>query len=317
MNTHKKTMLSGIQPTGAPHIGNYFGMMKQLVDFQDQYNVFGMIVNYHAFTTVHDKTTLSQNTYNVALDFLGIGTDPEKITLFKQSDVPEHAELCWILNCLVSVPWLSRAHAFKDKTDRGIEASVGLFDYPVLMAADILMYDAEIIPVGEDQKQHIEMARELVRKFNLQFGETFPVEPQEFIMKEVAVVPGIDGQKMSKSYHNTIPLFGTDEEIKKAVMSIVTDSGSDVPVNVYALHKLFKSEAELAPLYEEHKGKYKNLKEALYADIIAFITPFRERRDHYVSHPELVEDILRQGAQKARAQAQKKMQVVRERVGLA
>jgi tryptophanyl-tRNA synthetase len=317
MNTHKKTMLSGIQPTGAPHIGNYFGMMKQLVDFQDQYNVFGMIVNYHAFTTVHDKTTLSQNTYNVALDFLGIGIDPEKITLFKQSDVPEHAELCWILNCLVSVPWLSRAHAFKDKTDRGIEASVGLFDYPVLMAADILMYDAEIIPVGEDQKQHIEMARELVRKFNLQFGETFPVEPQEFIMKEVAVVPGIDGQKMSKSYHNTIPLFGTDEEIKKAVMSIVTDSGSDVPVNVYALHKLFKSEAELAPLYEEHKGKYKNLKEALYADIIAFITPFRERRGHYASHPELVEDILRQGAQKARAQAQKKMQVVRERVGLA
>lgn len=308
-------MLSGIQPTGAPHIGNYFGMMKQLVDFQDQYTIYGMIVNYHAFTTVHDKKTLADNTFNVALDFLGIGVDPEKVILFKQSDVPQHTELCWILNCLVTVPWLSRAHAFKDKTDKGIEASVGLFDYPVLMAADMLMYDAEIIPVGEDQKQHVEMARELVRKFNMQFGETFPVEPKELIMKDVAIVPGLDGQKMSKSYNNIIPLFGTDEEIKKAVMSIVTDSSGDLPVNVYAIHKLFKSESELKNLYQEKKGKYKDLKEALLSDILEYVQPMRQRREAYASDPALVSKILEQGAEKARAKAAEKMKLVRERIG--
>lgn len=309
-------MLSGIQPTGTPHIGNYFGMMKQLVDFQNQYTVYGMVVNYHAFTTVHDKTTMQDNTTNVVLDMLGIGIDPEQVILFKQSDVPEHTELCWVLNCLVTMPWLSRAHAYKDKTDRGIEASVGLFDYPVLMAADILMYDAEIIPVGEDQKQHVEMARELARKFNNQFGTVFPVEPTEMIMKSVAVVPGTDGQKMSKSYNNTIPLFGTDSEIHKAVMGIVTDSGADIPANVYAIHKLFKSESELADLYAEHKGKYKALKEALYEDIIAFITPMREKRAYYENNPELVKQILENGASKARAKAREKMQMVRDSIGL-
>ena len=312
----KKTMLSGIQPTGAPHIGNYFGMMKQLVDFQEQYNVYGMIVNYHAFTTVHDAQTMRENTHNVVLDMLAIGLDPERVILFKQSDVPEHAELCWILNCLVSVPWLSRAHAFKDKTDKGIEASVGLFDYPVLMAADILMYDAEIIPVGEDQKQHVEMARELARKFNHQFGEVFTVEPQELIKKDVATVPGTDGQKMSKSYNNTIPLFGTDEEIRKAVMSIVTDSGSGIPEHVYAIHKLFKSPGELEQLYQENTGKYKPLKDALYEDIIAYVSPMRERRAYYENNPELVKQILGQGAEKAQAKAQAKMKLVRERIGL-
>jgi tryptophanyl-tRNA synthetase len=316
MNYDQKTMLSGIQPTGAPHIGNYFGMMKQLVDFQDQYTVYGMIVNYHAFTTIHDRKTLSDNTFNVALDFLGIGVDPEKVILFKQSDVPEHTELCWVLNCLVTVPWLSRAHAFKDKVDKGIEASVGLFDYPVLMAADMLLYDAEIIPVGEDQKQHVEMARELARKFNAQFGETFPVEPQELIMKEVSVVPGLDGQKMSKSYNNIIPLFGTDEEIKKAVMGIVTDSSGEVPTNVYAIHKLFKSASELESLYTEKKGKYKDLKEVLLADILTFITPMRERRKQYADNPQLVADILKNGAEKARVKAVEKMKLVRDRIGL-
>jgi tryptophanyl-tRNA synthetase len=314
---HKKIMLSGIQPTGAPHIGNYFGMMKQLVDFQDEYTVYGMVVNYHAFTTVHNKKILEDNTYNIVLDFLAIGVDPEKVILFKQSGVPEHTELAWIFNCLVTMPWLSRAHAFKDKTDKGIEASVGLFDYPVLMAADILMYDAEIVPVGEDQRQHVEMAREIARKFNLQFGETFLVEPKEMIMKEVSVIPGTDGQKMSKSYGNTIPLFGTDEEIKKAVMSIVTDSSGDVPTNVYAIHKLFKSEAELIPIYEEHKGKYKALKDALLADILAFVTPMRERRAYYESKPELVAEILKKGAAQAQIRASAKMVQVREQVGLS
>ena len=311
----KKILLSGIQPTGAPHIGNYFGMMKQVIDLQNEYETYGMIVNYHALTTISDAKTLLENTHEVVLDFLGAGLDPEKVILFKQSDVPEHAELTWIFNCLVTMPWLSRAHAFKDKTDKGIEASVGLFDYPILMAADILLYDTEVVPVGEDQRQHVEMAREIVRKFNATYGDVF-VEPKEMIKSEVAIVPGIDGQKMSKSYKNTIPLFGTDEEITKAVMSIVTDSGSDVPTNVYAIHKLFKTEAELAPLYEEHKGKYKALKDALLADILAFVTPMRERRAYYESQPELVAEILKKGGEKAKAKAEVKMKIVRSAVGL-
>lgn len=314
MNT-KKTMLSGIQPSGIPHIGNYFGMMKQLVDFQDQYDTYGMIVNYHAFTTIQNRNLMESYTKNVVLDLLAIGLDPKKVTLFKQSDVPVHAELTWIFNCLVTMPWLARAHAYKDKTDRGIEASVGLFDYPVLMAADILMYDAQVIPVGEDQKQHVEMAREIARKFNTTFGEVFKVEPEALIKKEVAVVPGIDGQKMSKSYKNTIPLFGTDEEVTKAVMSIVTDSTGDIPKNVYAIHKLFKTEDELAPIYKEHAGKYKNLKEALLADILAFVTPMRERRAQYASDPLLVETILKEGAEKARKVADEKMKAVKKAVG--
>ncbi len=312
---HKKILLSGIQPTGAPHIGNYFGMMKQVVEAQDDYQVYGMIVNYHALTTVQNKKELEENTKNVVLDFLAIGVDPEKMILFKQSDVPEHTELTWVFNCLVTMPWLSRAHAFKDKTDKGLDASVGLFDYPVLMAADILMYDTDIVPVGEDQRQHVEMAREIARKFNANYGDTF-VEPTEAIKKDVGTVPGTDGQKMSKSYKNTIPLFGTDEEISKAVMGIVTDSGSDIPTNVYAIHKLLRTEAELAPLYEEHKGKYKALKDALLADILAFVAPMRERRQYYADRPELVAEILEKGAQKARAKAATKMQAVREAVGL-
>jgi tryptophanyl-tRNA synthetase len=213
------------------------------------------------------------------------------------------------------MPWLARAHAFKDKTDKGMDANVGLFDYPVLMAADILIYDAEVVPVGKDQKQHVEMAREVAQKFNNAFGDTFK-SPKEFIKEDVAVVPGIDGQKMSKSYGNTIPLFGTDDEIKKAVMSIVTDSSGDTPTNVYAIHKLFRSESELAALYEEKKGKYKDLKEALLADILDLVRPMRQRRAEFEKQPDLVAKILAAGAEKARARAAAKMKLVRERVGL-
>ena len=315
MSTNKKTLLSGIQPTGAPHIGNYFGMFKQVIGLQHEYETYAMIVNYHALTTVSDGETLRRNTNDVVLDFLAAGLDPEKVILFKQSDVPEHTELTWIFNCLVTMPWLARAHAYKDKTDRGIEASVALFDYPVLMAADILLYGTQVVPVGADQRQHVEMAREIARKFNAQYGETF-TEPKEMIKEDVATVPGTDGQKMSKSYGNTIPLFGTDEEIKKAVMGIVTDSGSDIPANVYAMHKLFRSEEELSTIYEEKKGKYKDLKEALLADILAFVTPMRARREEFANDPERVAQILKSGAEKARAKAQAKMDVVRKAVGL-
>ncbi len=316
MTDRKKTVISGIQPTGQPHIGNYFGMMKQLVEMQNEYSVFGMIVDYHALTTVSDAATLRRNIKEVTLDMLAVGLDPKKCIFFRQSDVPEHAELAWIFNCLVTVPWLSRAHAFKDKTEKGIEASVGLFDYPVLMAADILMYDTNLVPVGKDQKQHVEMAREVAAKFNNRYGETFAL-PQELIKEEVAVVPGTDGQKMSKSYGNVIPLFGTDEEIKKAVMSIVTDSGTGIPEHVYAIHKLFRSESELAVLYEEKKGKYKDLKEALLEDVLNLVRPMRERRAYYEARPVEVAAILDEGAVKAREIAQAKMHKVRKACGLA
>jgi len=314
--TSKKILLSGAKPTGIPHIGNYFGALKQFVDLQDDYDTYIMIADLHALTSVHNANDLREMTRDLVLTYLGIGLDPEKITLFRQSDVVGHAELAWIFDCITTMPYLMRAHAFKDAEAKDHEINVGVFNYPMLMAADILLYDADVVPVGKDQKQHIEYTRDTAQKFNNIFGETFKL-PKELIIESVETVPGIDGQKMSKSYKNTIPLFGTDEEIKKAVMSIVTDSSGDVPTNVYAIHKLFKSEAELKDLYEEKKGKYKDLKEALLADILAFVTPMRERRERYANSPELVAEILKSGAEKANAKAKAKMEIVRKQVGLS
>lgn len=315
MSTSKKILLSGAKPTGIPHIGNYFGALKQFVDLQDDYDTYIMIADLHALTSVHNANDLREMTRDLVLTYLGIGLDPEKVTLFRQSDVVGHAELAWMFDCITTMPYLMRAHAFKDAEAKDHEINVGVFNYPMLMAADILLYDADVVPVGKDQKQHIEYTRDTAQKFNNTFGETFKL-PKELIIESVETVPGIDGQKMSKSYKNTIPLFGTDEEIKKAVMGIVTDSGSDIPTNVYAIHKLFKTEAELKDLYEEKKGKYKDLKEALLADILAFVTPMRERREHYVNNPELVADILKKGAEKANAKAKAKMETIRKQVGL-
>jgi tryptophanyl-tRNA synthetase len=314
-NMTKKILLSGVKPTGRPHIGNYFGAMKQFVDLQEEYESYVMLANYHAVTSIHNGDELRKLTNDLILDYLGIGLDPKKVVLFKQSDVVEHTELAWIFDCVTTMPYLMRAHAFKDAEAKDHEINVGVFNYPMLMAADILMYDADVVPVGRDQKQHIEYTRDTAQKFNNTFGEVFKL-PKDLILESVETVPGIDGQKMSKSYGNVIPLFGTDEEITKAVMSIVTDSGSDIPTNVYAIHKLFKSEAELAPLYEEHKGKYKALKDALLADILALVTPMRERRQYYADRPDEVAAILAEGAQRAKAKAQAKMKIVRAQVGL-
>jgi tryptophanyl-tRNA synthetase len=311
----KKILLSGVKPTGRPHIGNYFGAMKQFVDLQEEYESYVMLANYHAVTSIHNGDELRKLTNDLILDYLGIGLDPKKVVLFKQSDVVEHTELAWIFDCVTTMPYLMRAHAFKDAEAKDHEINVGVFNYPMLMAADILMYDADVVPVGRDQKQHIEYTRDTAQKFNNTFGEVFKL-PKDLILESVETVPGIDRQKMSKSYGNVIPLFGTDEEITKAVMSIVTDSGSDIPTNVYAIHKLFKSEAELAPLYEEHKGKYKALKDALLADILALVTPMRERRQYYADRPDEVAAILAEGAQRAKAKAQAKMKIVRAQVGL-
>ncbi|MFA5877107.1 MAG: tryptophan--tRNA ligase [Candidatus Paceibacterota bacterium] len=313
MPEKKKRLLTGLQPSGALHIGNYFGALKPFLEIYEQYDSSLMIVDYHALTSLKNPTELNRNILDVAKDYLAIGIDPSKATIFKQSDVPEHTELAWIFDCLVTVPFLMQGHAYKDKVAKGLEANAGLFTYPMLMAADILLYDTEIVPVGEDQRQHIEYTREAANKFNIAFGETFK-EPKEQILKGVGVVPGIDGAKMSKSYGNVIPLFCSKEEITKAVMSIVTDSGGDRPENVYAIHALFKSEAELAPLYETNKKNYKALKEDLIADIESMIAPMREKRESLSD--EEVKKVIKEGGEKARTIASAKMVDVRKKVGV-
>lgn len=314
----KKIILSGVKPTGRPHIGNYFGAMKQFVEMQDSHENYIFIADMHALTTVQNGKELSQASFDVALDYLAIGLDPEKTTIFKQSDVPEVCELTWIFNCITTVPYLSRAHAYKDALAKNQEPNVGLFDYPLLMSADILIQDADFVPVGQDQKQHVEIARDTAEKFNRIFGEGKDVFklPEPLILENVKTVPGIDGQKMSKSYGNTIPLFATDEEIKSLVMSIVTDSSAGVPKNVYAIHELFRDKNYLDKLYTEKAGKYKDLKEALISDIQTFIKPLREKRENLTKNPEKVLEILKAGGEKARAHAHSKMEIVRQKTGL-
>jgi len=314
--SNKKTLLSGVKPTGRPHIGNYFGAMKQFVDMQDDYNCMFFLADYHALNFIQDGAEMKQQIIDLALDYLALGLDPQKSLIFKQSDVPEHAELAWIFDTITTMPYLMRAHAYKDAEAKDKEISVGTFNYPMLMAADILLYDTDVVPVGQDQKQHVEYTRDTALKFNHTFKSEVLKLPEAKIITDVAVVPGIDGRKMSKSYGNTIPLFASDAEIEKAVMSIVTDSGSEKPENVYAIHRLFKTEEELAPLYEEHKGKYKALKEALIADLKAFITPLREKRAQLAADTDYVLDILKEGGQRAREKATKKMSEVREAVGV-
>ncbi|OHA62083.1 MAG: tryptophan--tRNA ligase, partial [Candidatus Vogelbacteria bacterium RIFOXYD2_FULL_44_9] len=224
MSNKPQILLTGVKPTGRPHIGNYFGAMKQVIDRQADFetNII-FIADLHALTTTQDATALNQDSLDIAIDYLALGLNPAKAILFRQSAVPAHSELCWIFNCITTVPYLQRAHAYKDATTKNHEVSVGTFDYPLLMAADILLYGTDVVPVGQDQKQHVEIARDTAEKFNRLFGETFKM-PEPMILESVKTVPGLDGQKMSKSYGNTIPLFASDEEIKALVMKIVTDS---------------------------------------------------------------------------------------------
>ena len=316
MATSKKILLSGIQPSGRPHIGNYFGAMRQFVNMQNEHACFFMIVDYHALNTIQDAEVMRENILNLAIDYLAVGLDPKKSVIFKQSDVSEHTELAWIFDTITTVPYLERAHAYKDAAaNKKSDVSVGLFNYPLLMAADILLYSPDIVPVGADQKQHVEMTRDTAEKFNRIYGETFKL-PEPKIIADVAVVPGIDGRKMSKSYGNTIPLFAEDAEIEKLVMSIVTDSSAGVPKNVYEIHKLFRSESELASLYRGKAGKYKDLKEALIVDLKSFIKPLRERRKAIADDTKSVLKVLKEGGERAKAVASKKMDEVRERVGV-
>lgn len=311
----KKRLLTGLQSSGRLHIGNYFGALVPFKTAYTEYDSFLMVVDYHSLTSVRDGNEMRQNTYNAIRDYVAIGIDPLECTMFKQSDVPEHTELAWIFDCLVTVPFLMTGHAYKDKVAKGIPPSAGLFTYPMLMAADILLYDTDVVPVGEDQRQHVEFAREARAKFHQAYGETFR-EPKEQIRKDVAVVPGTDGQKMAKSRSQySIPIFATRDDIAKQVMAIVTDSSGEIPANVYAIHKLYKSEAELSPLYASNMGKYKVLKEALIEDIDAVAAPMREKRAAITDDD--VKQILKAGGEKARAVASAKMADVRQKIGVS
>ncbi|MEK7060080.1 MAG: tryptophan--tRNA ligase [Patescibacteria group bacterium] len=312
----KKVLLSGVQPSGKPHIGNYFGAMKQFVDLQDSYDSYIFIADYHALHSLKNKKEMNENIINVLLDYLAIGLDPKKVTLFKQSDISEHTELAWIFDTITTMPYLMRAHAFKDAEAKNKEIDVGTFNYPMLMAADILLYSPDIVPVGQDQKQHVEIARDTAEKFNRIFGQTFKI-PEPMIIKNMEIVPGTDGQKMSKSYNNIIPLFAEYEEIKKCVMAIVTDSSGGMPKNVYAIHKLFKSEDELKKIYKEKEGKYKELKEVLIEDIEKFIAPLRAKRKGFEKDIPKALEILKKGSEKAKIVASKKMEEVREKIGVS
>lgn len=319
----KKIMLSGVQPTGEPHIGNYFGAMRQFVEFQDKYKGFIFVANYHALTGNPAKENLLANSKNVVATYLALGLDPKKTTLFLQSDIPEVTELMVIFNNLITVPYLMRAHAYKDAEAKGKEINAGTFEYPVLMASDILLYNADIVPVGQDQKQHVEYARDIAEKFNRVYGETFKL-PEPYVLEDVKTVVGTDGRKMSKSYGNTIPLFAPYEEIKKAVMSIPTDSkGVDEAkdpesCNVFALHKLF-SEDNLKAVEGRYRNGgigYKESKEILIENIEKFIAPLREKRKEIIADDAFIMQTLKDGKEVAQKIAREKMAEVREKIGL-
>ena len=320
-----KIMLSGVKPTGRPHIGNYFGAMKQFVDLQNDYDkVFVFIADYHAMTSDTKKLLIGQNSIELALDYLAIGLDPEKVILFRQSSVPQVTELSWIFSCLVTMPYLMRAHAFKDAEAKKKEVNVGTFNYPVLMSADILMQDADVVPVGKDQKQHLEIAREIARKFNTQYGMIFK-EPQEKILEETETVIGTDGQKMSKSYGNTIPLFATDEETEKIVMSVPMDSkGIDEKknpddYNLYKISKLFTNEnqdKEIRSMFENGGVGYAEIKKYVAGVINDYLREIREKRKELENNRDYVLEILEKGGKIARERAEKKMQDVRKKCGL-
>ncbi len=310
-----KVLLSGVKPTGTPHIGNYFGAMKQFVDLQKEHDGYVFIADYHALNFIQNKEEMQKNIVGILLDYLAIGLDPKKLVIFKQSDISEHTELAWIFDTFTTMPYLMRAHAYKDALAKDKEISVGTFNYPMLMAADILLYDADVVPVGQDQKQHVEYARDTAEKFNRIFGETFKL-PEPLIIENVSVVPGSDGKKMSKSYNNHLPLFAEYEEIKKYVMSIVTDSGEGMPKNVYAIHNLIRPASELLPIYESKSGKYKELKELLIEDLEKFIAPLREKRKEFEKDIPKALAILKTGGEKAKEIASNKMQEVREKIGV-
>jgi tryptophanyl-tRNA synthetase len=317
-------ILSGIQPSGVLHVGNYFGMMRPAIALQEEGEAFYFIADYHALTTVRDPAALRANTRRVALDFLACGLDPERAVFFRQSDVPQVTELAWILSTIAPMGLLERAHSYKDKLARGLAASAGLFSYPVLMAADILIYDSDVVPVGRDQKQHVEITRDLAAKMNEAFGEILRV-PEPRIQETTGTVPGLDGQKMSKSYGNTIDIFGEEKETRKRIMSIVTDSTPvEAPKNpdassIVQLYALVASPDEIAEMREAFaKGGsgYGDFKQELFVRLWEFFAPMRQRREEILAQPGYIDEVLAHGAERANAIANEVMTRVRRAVGI-
>jgi len=317
-------ILSGIQPTGKLHLGNYFGMMRPVIEGQDKGESFIFIANYHALTTVSDAAVLRAHAWDVALDFLACGLDPARTAFYRQSDVPEVTELTWLLSTLTPMGLLERCHSYKDKIARGLPTTHGLFSYPVLMTADILAVQADVVPVGRDQKQHLEVARDLAIKFNHQYGETFHL-PEASIRDDVAVVPGVDGQKMSKSYNNTIDLFSPAKQTRSTIMRIVTDSKTvedakdPATCNVFALYKLLADDIareEMASRYRAGGMGYGEAKKALATLFEERFAPMRDKREALAKDPAYVEEVLREGARRARAEAVKTLQKARMAMGL-
>ncbi|MYA97269.1 MAG: tryptophan--tRNA ligase [Nitrospinae bacterium] len=315
--------LSGVQPSGKLHLGNYFGALRQHIALQDEAEAFYFIANYHAMTTVQDRDLLAEQTLAVAMDYLALGLDPQKAVFFRQSDVPEVNELAWMLSAVTGKGLLDRATSFKDKVARGITPSMGLYYYPMLMAADILIYRSTVVPVGEDQVQHLEMTRDMALAFNKVYGEIFPLPTVR--LDAGAKVPGLDGQKMSKSYDNTIEIFEEGKRLRKRVMSVVTDSTPlEEPkdpdaCNVFALYQLFADEAEQEELREKYRTPgfgYGNAKQLLFEKMDAYFAPYREVRKRLEQDIGYVEDVLAEGGAKARAEAQKTMRLVREAAGI-
>jgi tryptophanyl-tRNA synthetase len=322
-------ILSGIQPSGILHIGNYFGMIKPAVALQAKGECFYFVANYHALTSLRDPKALRENSRRVALDVLACGLDPERSALFLQSDVPQVAELTWILSTVTPMGRLERAHSYKDKVARGLPASAGLFTYPVLMAADILIYDSDLVPVGKDQKQHLEMTRDIAVKFNETFGsephgQIFKL-PEPQIQAATETVPGVDGQKMSKSYGNTIDIFGEEKETRKRVMSMVTDSkpveapkeaASSTIFQLYSLVATSDETAEMRGRFEKGGTGYGDFKKQLFGKLWEYFEPMRKRREEILKEPGYIDAVLERGALRANEEATKVMKRVRAAVGL-
>jgi tryptophanyl-tRNA synthetase len=321
---NRMRILSGIQPSGVLHIGNYFGMMRPAIALQDEGEALYFIADYHALTSLRDPQALRENSLHVALDFLACSLDPAKCSLFLQSDVRPVTELAWILSTVTPVSRLELAHSYKDKIARGATPSAGLFTYPVLMAADILIYDSDIVPVGKDQKQHIEITRDLANRINEIYGQVVKL-PEPRIHAQTATVPGIDGQKMSKSYGNTIDIFGDEKETRKRVMSIVTDS---MPVDaakkpetssVFQLYSLFATPAEIGDMREafQRGGRgYGDFKTQLFEKLWDFFAPMRKRREEILRDKNYINEVLKRGAHRANELAGPVMDRVRKAVGL-
>ncbi len=321
-------ILTGLQPSGKLHIGNYFGAMDPAVKLQDQGEAFYFLADYHAMTSMTDPATLRENVKDLAIDFLACGLDPEKATIFRQSDIPEVNELAWILSTVCPMGLLQRCHSYKDKVERGLDANHALFAYPALMAADILLYDANLVPVGKDQKQHLEVTRDLAGKVNDKFGEGTLVVPEAQIKENTAVVPGLDGQKMSKSYGNTIPLTGGKKEIRKSIMKIITTTHEVEEAKptdgstVIALYKLFTDEAAVQTMIDEHghsgeEGKgYGHFKQQLFEAYWDKFTAVREKREELENNLDYVQEVIAKGAEKAREESSKVLDRVRAAVGL-